>query len=164
MFIFSNKRLIGINFINEIGKHIIVIIKRKGKVRILGKLNMRHNVIINVNGGLLQLGDNVFINSFSSINSQKNIIIGNEVLIGEGVRIYDHDHDYKSYGVKRKNSFSASDVIIGNGVWICSNAVILKGTVIGDNAVIAAGAIVKGNVPAGVIYISKNKHKKIFTH
>lgn len=37
--------------------------------------------------------------------------------------------------------------IVGNGVWIGANAVILRGVRIGDGAVIAAGAVVAANVP-----------------
>ncbi len=39
-------------------------------------------------------------------------------------------------------------VIIGNDVWIGSNAIIMKGVTIGDGAIIAAGAIVTKNVEA----------------
>ena len=51
-------------------------------------------------------------------------------------------------------------VIIGNDVWIGSNAVVLQGCMVGDGAVIAAGSIVThdvapytvvGGVPAKVI-------------
>lgn len=38
--------------------------------------------------------------------------------------------------------------IIGNDVWICDNAVIIKGVTIGDGAVIGAGSIVTKNVEA----------------
>lgn len=41
-----------------------------------------------------------------------------------------------------------SPPIIGNDVWIGSNAVILRGAVIEDGAVVAAGAVVNGHVPS----------------
>lgn len=37
--------------------------------------------------------------------------------------------------------------IIGNDVWICTNAVVLSGVTIGDGAVVAAGAVVTKDVP-----------------
>ena len=41
---------------------------------------------------------------------------------------------------------SKGDVIIGNDVWICGNAIILSGVTIGDGAVIGNGAIVSHDV------------------
>ena len=37
---------------------------------------------------------------------------------------------------------------IGNKVWICAKATILKGVTIGDGAIVAAGAVVTKDVPA----------------
>lgn len=41
-----------------------------------------------------------------------------------------------------------SPPVIGDGVWIGANAIVLRGVSIGDGAVIAAGAVVVRNVPA----------------
>lgn len=42
--------------------------------------------------------------------------------------------------------------VIGKGVWIGANVVILQDVVIGDRAIIAAGAVVTRNVPASEIW------------
>ena len=39
-------------------------------------------------------------------------------------------------------------IVIGDHVWIGTNAIVLKGVTIGDGAVIAAGAVVTRDVPA----------------
>lgn len=39
-------------------------------------------------------------------------------------------------------------VVIGNDVWIGSNAIVLQGVTIGDGAVVAAGAVVTKDVPS----------------
>ena len=44
-----------------------------------------------------------------------------------------------------------SPVVIGNDVWIGSNAVILQGVTIGDGAIVAAGAVVTKDVEAFTI-------------
>lgn len=44
-------------------------------------------------------------------------------------------------------------VIIGDEVWICSRAAILKGVTIGDRAVIGYRAVVRRDVPADVVVI-----------
>jgi maltose O-acetyltransferase len=42
-------------------------------------------------------------------------------------------------------------VKIGNYVWICARAIILKGVTIGDNAIVGAGALVTKDVPENAI-------------
>ena len=44
-----------------------------------------------------------------------------------------------------------SPIIIGNNVWIGTEARICKGVTIGDNAIIAANAVVTKDVPANAI-------------
>ncbi len=46
---------------------------------------------------------------------------------------------------------SATPVIVGDGVMVGANAVILEGVQIGDGAVVAAGAVVTQNVPANTV-------------
>lgn len=43
------------------------------------------------------------------------------------------------------------DVIIGNGVWLGANAVIVPGLKIGDGSIVAAGAVVTKDVPTNSI-------------
>lgn len=49
-------------------------------------------------------------------------------------------------------SSGLADVVIGDGVWIGSNVVVLGGVHIGEDSIIAAGAIVDRDVPAGVVW------------
>ncbi len=46
---------------------------------------------------------------------------------------------------------SARPVVIGDGVLIGANAVVLEGCRVGDHGVVAAGAIVTADVPAGAV-------------
>ncbi|GHS89435.1 2,3,4,5-tetrahydropyridine-2,6-dicarboxylate N-acetyltransferase [Synergistales bacterium] len=46
---------------------------------------------------------------------------------------------------------SAQPVVIGDGVLVGGNAVVLEGVQVGDGAVVAAGAIVTEDVPAGAV-------------
>lgn len=46
---------------------------------------------------------------------------------------------------------SSAPVVIGENVWIGSNARICKGVSIGDNAIIAANSVVTKNVPANAV-------------
>lgn len=125
-----------------------------GKVVVGKNLKVRLFVTFNVANGDLVVGDNVFFNNLCSINCHDGIKIGNDVLFGESVKVYDHDHLFSAeYGVD-KYLFKTGKVYIGNNVWLGANSVVLKGVTIGDNAVIAAGSIVTKNVPASHVFIN----------
>lgn len=94
-------------------------------------------------GAVLEFkGKKGFINTNSTINCFTHIVIGDDVGIGDNVTIADSDH----HSINGKNP--TAPIIIGNHVWICSNAMICAGVTIGDGAVIAAGAIVRQDVPS----------------
>lgn len=141
----------------ELGKYCII--RRHARARILlGRgFCARHFVTLNING-IIEFGDNVFVNAYSSFNVREHMTVGNGTLIGEGVRFYDHDHQFKDLSTPVSLSgFKTAPVHIGKNVWIGSNAVVLRGVSIGDNAVIAAGAVVSKNVPADHIYFTKDR-------
>lgn len=46
------------------------------------------------------------------------IEIGDNVMFGPNVQIYDHDHDYCVNGGLSANKYKTSPVIIGNNVWL----------------------------------------------
>ncbi|HIF9056735.1 TPA: acyltransferase [Photobacterium damselae] len=128
-------------------------INNKGTIFIGKGFKCRHNLYLNVNGGKLKIRDNVFINSGVSINCQKEITIGNETIIGESVKFYDHNHIFNQKRLIKEQGFSSKSITIGNNVWICSNVIILKGVSIGDNSVVSAGSIVKKDIPMDSIFI-----------
>ena len=122
----------------------------QGKVIFGDNVEIRSNVVINVSdGGIVTVDNNSFINDYCCINARDHISIGENCQIGQGVKIYDHDHDYSIED--SRHNFLVDQVIISNKTWIGSNVVILKGTRIGENCVIGAGTIIKCTVPAGTV-------------
>ncbi len=93
-----------------------------------------------------------------------NITVGEETDISEGVKIFTHKHHWGHSKKLRKNSqkITKSDLIIGNDVFIGTNAIILGISYIGDGAVIGAGAVVTRNVEAYTI-VAGNPAKVIGT-
>lgn len=81
--------------------------------------------------------------------SSGTIKVGDYTFTGHNVSIITGTHKYDSFLLDRMEDFpvSGNDILIGNGVWIGSNAIILGPCTIGDNAVIAAGAVVTHDVP-----------------
>jgi len=76
--------------------------------------------------------------------SSGRIVVGDYTFTGHNVSLITGTHDYESLLEKRMTGIphSGRDIIIGDGVWIGSNAVVLGPCTIGDHAVIGAGAVV----------------------
>lgn len=103
----------------------------------------------------LNIGSNTGINNNVIITCRKHIEIGNNVLIGPGVMIFDNDHDYKNYNWQTK--YTEQEIIIEDNVWIGCGAIILKGSHIQEGSVIGAGTVVKGTIaPKTIFYEEKN--------
>lgn len=115
----------------------------------IGKgFSFRKHLNINLNGGRLIIGDNVFLNNYCSINVHKEILIGNNCIFGENVKMYDHNHKYKDKNdIIRNQGYSYGKIIIGDNCWIGSNVVILKGVNIGNNVIIGANCVIYKSIP-----------------
>ncbi|MEQ5318743.1 acyltransferase [Providencia vermicola] len=121
----------------------------------------RSGLFINIDSGIARIGNKVFINRNTSINCRQCVDIGNNTIIGENVKIYDHDHDYKAGYPKLRDQFITMPVTIGNNVWIGSNVTILKGVNIGSGSIISAGSVVFNDVPDNTIFIQKKDNQFI---
>lgn len=111
--------------------------------------------------GKLKIGSHCFFNTNTSITCMSRITIGDYCKFGNNLVIVDHDHNFRdnnSSGRSREAAeFVAGEIVIGSGVWIGADCVILKGVTIGDNAVVGAGSIVRKDIPAGVRYYEKRE-------
>ena len=100
------------------------------------------------NNSIITIGDNVFFNNGCSFTALESIDIGDDVLFGENVKIYDHNHEYKDFLKPiHEQGFNSEKVTIGSNVWIGSNVTILKGVSIGKNSIIGANTLIYKSVP-----------------
>jgi acetyltransferase-like isoleucine patch superfamily enzyme len=99
-------------------------------------------------GKNITVGKNVFFNTGCSFQDRGGISIGNGTMIGMNVTIATLNHGLP---LETRNVTYPSPVIIGDNVWIGSNATILPGVTIGDNSVVAAGAVVTKDVPVNTV-------------
>lgn len=111
-----------------------------GKLLVRERLRLGCQSTLQVNGGghfeVGQMGTNLNCN----IQCSNKIIIGEDVMLGRDVMIY--DSDYHQTGVNGKKS----QVTIGDHVWIGSRAMLMKGSRIGEGAIVSANAWVTGRV------------------
>ncbi|HET9118750.1 MAG TPA: acyltransferase [Pseudonocardiaceae bacterium] len=106
------------------------------RYRIHGSLERLHidstaivnNALFNVSGGEITIGEYAFF--------------GHEVAVLTGT------HDISRFGRARQTTFprSGRDVVIEDGVWVASHAMVLGPVRIGRHAVVAAGSLVLDDV------------------
>lgn len=125
-----------------------------GKISIGENFNVRDycNFLVFPNAELV-IGNRVFFNNYCSINCLEKISIGDDTLIGEGVKFYDHNHSIETDNSVKfsKAEFSKAPILIGKNCWIASNVTILKGVTIGDNCIIGAGCTIHKSIPQNSI-------------
>lgn len=97
-------------------------------------------------GGSIEIHSQSYING-ATIDCSQKIVIGRYCAIAQGVIIKDSDEHGIIDECGNENEYTKS-IIIGNKVWIGTNAIILKGVHIGDGAIVAAGSVVTHDVPA----------------
>lgn len=129
----------------------------------------KYGEIVTVGGncrflGNIECGNNVFINEGAYFVSTKaKLKIEDNCVFGPNVTIYTGDHATHVIGKhiidvtdedkdKLGRNFDR-DVVIEEGCWIGTRAIILKGVTIGKGSVIGAGAVVTKSVPPYSVYV-----------
>lgn len=116
-------------------------------VRLGDQVTLNRYAYVQGGKGGVRLGNRVEINNFSIVNGTGGVDIGDDTLIGPGVRIISYQHQYASDTAIRLQPTIAIPIHIGRDCWLGANCVILAGVSIGDGAVVAAGAVVTKDVP-----------------
>ena len=98
------------------------------------------------NGKNIHVGDNFFANYNVTILDNREVRIGDNVMIGPNTLIATVSHPL-SPAKRRAHLAFAKPVRIGSDVWIGGNATILPGVTIGNNVVIGAGSVVNKDIP-----------------
>lgn len=104
----------------------------------------------------LMIGDDVSIGEYCHISALNSITLGDGVLLGRRVMINDNTH-----GNLVKNELnmipllrplnSKGAIVIGDGVWIGENCMILGGVTLGKNCIVGCGSVVTKSFPDNAI-------------
>ena len=98
------------------------------------------------NGKNIFIGDNFIANFNLTILDIAEVHIGDNVMFGPNVLVTSVGHPL-SPKKRRQQLAQASEIKIGNDVWIGGNTTILPGVTIGNNVVVGAGAVVTKDIP-----------------
>lgn len=95
----------------------------------------------------IEVGNNCLFNYNCTVLDVGKVRLGDNCLLGPNVSIYTAGH---SLHPAVRNTFYAyaSDVWIGDNVWIGGSSVICPGVKIGSNTVIGAGSVVTRDIPS----------------
>lgn len=104
-----------------------------------------------LHGGLerLHIDPTAIVNNALFNVSGGEITIGEYAFFGHEVAVLTGTHDITKFGRERQTTFprSGRDVVIDEGAWVASHAMVLGPVRIGRHAVVAAGSLVLDDVP-----------------
>ena len=130
--------------------------------------SLGHNSIIECTGVISELGEgiaignNVGISPYAFISVRGSVSIGDDTIIGPGVKIISENHVFSDIDIPIRNQGTKRlGIKIGNNCWLGANVTVLDGVTVGNGAIIAAGAVVTKNVePFEIVGGVPAKHLK----
>ena len=99
--------------------------------------------------------------------SSGEVRVGAFTFFGHRVSVLTGSHDVSKFGEQRQNAVAADghDVVIGDGVWVASHAIIVGPCTIGDHAVVGVASLVLDDVePYTVVAGHPAKPIKVIDH
>ena len=96
----------------------------------------------------LHVDETAVINNALFNVSGGEITVGKDVFFGHDVTVLTGTHDIEQFGHARQMAFphDGHDVVIGEGVWLATQALVLGPVTIGEHAVVAGGSLVREDV------------------
>lgn len=126
---------------------------RNAKIVLGDQVTINRFAYLQGDKGGIRLGSRVEINNFVIINGTGGVEIGDDTLIGPGVRLISYQHQTHAEQLIRSQPTIAAPIRIGKDVWIGANALILAGVNIEDGAVVGAGAVVTHDVKRNTVVV-----------
>lgn len=170
--VFMSYRIIGSPLISVSGKRGRIILGNNIQMNnglLSNRIGYNCPCILRAEDGAIMIGENVGLSQTTMVAKGADIVVGNNVKIGGGVKIYTSDFHSLDYLSRRDNKLDIAgrqckSVKIGDDCFIGAGSLILKGVSIGERSVVGAGSVVTKDIPSDVIaggvpcrIIKKNK-------
>lgn len=101
--------------------------------------------------GEVRLGDNTSLNPYAVVRGP--VRLGSGVRVGAHASLVGFNHSAEPDEPIHRQPIVAKGIVVGDDVWIGSNAIILDGVTIGEHSIIGAGAVVTKDVPAWSVMV-----------
>lgn len=109
-----------------------------------------------------EVGRNCRIGYDNIIQANGEIVLGDDVLLGPGVKIWSTNHASARTDVPIwDQGYELKRVEIGDGVWVGANCFIMPGAHIGAHSIIAAGSVVAGKDVEPYSILAGNPARKV---
>ena len=149
---------VGFQFPIKIENNVLISRRRGGCIKFGKHVSLNRNCQVAVTqGATVRIGSFSGIGDNNVIVARESITIGDNVMLGPNVCIYDHDHVFRKQGVMRDMGFETSPVVIEDNVWLGAGVIVLRGVTIGTGSVIAAGTVVNKDIPPNSIVYNKRE-------
>ena len=150
----TNNDLIKINFVSlgqniKISKNVTLI--GSNNISLGSNVRIDDYCIISAKQGSLKIGNNVHIGGQSYLGCAGDLILGNNINIAQGVKIYTKVNDYSSFDGDN-DKYILGKIDIGDQVIIGSNSVLVGNCTIGEGATIGALSFVKNDLKPWSVY------------
>lgn len=144
----------------RIGLHSVIKMGENAVMHINNQVEIGYGNIISVASGAKLIFGRLFTGMNVNIICNSEIYLGNYVMLGRNVCIYDSDyHSIFNENYIKKNE--DRKVEIGDNCWIGANSIVLKGSTISNGAIISAAAVVSGKVCGNHVYVSQKNNKSL---
>ena len=140
-----------------------LVVEDGAEIQGLAKQGLRFGDDVSIGAGCMirpssyyggEVGEGLLIGNRSSmgagcfIGCSGLIEIGDDVMLGPGVRIFSENHVYESTGFTIKSQGVERGVVkIGDDCWIASGVTITAGVTIGRGVIVGAGSVVTKDLP-----------------
>lgn len=119
----------------------------------LREMNYKYGlgIIFNENPDNLDVAEGVALDGI--VDCIHKVTIEKDVFFGHETKIFTGSHDYTKFGEERKGSSAGGPVIIKEGAWIASCAILIGPCTIGEHSVIGAGSVVAKDIPPYQLWV-----------
>lgn len=102
----------------------------------------------------IKIGEDCFFNVDCAFDAENSITVGHRVSFGHRVLVLTSSHETGSKA-RRAGEVTTAPVVIEDGAWIGSGAIILPGVTLGAGSIVGAGSVVTRDIPPNSLAVGQ---------